>query len=103
MQRGSYTIASILVAWLLLMFLPQPAQALPSFAKKYGYSCASCHNAWPMLNAFGRRFKENGYQVERDEEPPEEDNIKSDGLSLYKFTPLTVRIKGTHSTRRKTR
>lgn len=94
MQRRSYTIASILVAWLLLMFLPQQAQALPSFAKKYGYSCASCHNAWPMLNAFGRRFKENGYQVERDEETSEETNIKADGLSLYKFTPLTVRIKG---------
>jgi len=94
MRRGNYTLLPVLVALLSVTLLPQSAQAIPAFSKKYGYSCASCHNAWPMLNAFGRRFKENGYQVERDQEMSDEANVKSDGLTLYKYTALSPRIKG---------
>lgn len=46
------------VAW---MVLPAPARAIPSFARKYGISCNTCHKAVPHLNAFGHRFAEGGY------------------------------------------
>lgn len=49
------------------LLIPRSAWAVPAFSRAYGVSCSTCHNAWPLLNATGRRFKENGYQFERGE------------------------------------
>lgn len=37
------------------------ADALPSFARKYDISCSQCHAGFPVLNAYGRQFKLNGF------------------------------------------
>ena len=37
------------------------AEALPSFARKYKISCSQCHSGFPVLNAYGRQFKMNGF------------------------------------------
>src|SRR6201998_2541809 len=60
--------------WLLILFvlvgaLPQ-ANALPAFARKYGLRCSACHESWPMLNYFGQKFKDNGYQLMNDRDSP---------------------------------
>lgn len=39
------------------------SRALPLFARKYSLPCTSCHLAAPRLNAFGMRFKQNGYRM----------------------------------------
>jgi hypothetical protein len=39
------------------------AQAIPVFARKYGFQCTMCHAAFPRLNDFGLRYRENGYQL----------------------------------------
>jgi hypothetical protein len=44
--------------------------AIPAFARKYGLRCSACHTAWPELNAFGQRFKDNGYQLGNDRDSP---------------------------------
>ncbi|HEU4699482.1 MAG TPA: hypothetical protein VFS40_09900 [Gemmatimonadales bacterium] len=44
--------------------------AIPAFARKYGLACSACHTAWPELNAFGQRFKDNGYQLGNDRDSP---------------------------------
>jgi hypothetical protein len=44
--------------------------ALPTFAKKYGMPCSSCHEAWPKLSPFGQAFKDNGYQMGNDRDAP---------------------------------
>ena len=49
------------------LLLPRSAWAVPAFARAYNVSCSTCHSAWPMLNATGRTFKENGYQFVRGE------------------------------------
>lgn len=36
--------------------------AVPSFARKYKTSCATCHVAYPKLNYFGKAFRNNGYR-----------------------------------------
>ncbi len=41
------------------------AYAIPAFTRSTGAACAACHTAWPMLNAGGRQFKENGYRFAR--------------------------------------
>jgi hypothetical protein len=49
---------------------PTPGRAIPAFARKYGLPCSACHEAWPMLNAFGQTFKDNGYQLMNDRDSP---------------------------------
>ena len=48
----------------------QSAYGIPAFARKYGLPCSACHEAWPMLNNFGQRFKDNGYQLGNDRDAP---------------------------------
>src|SRR5258708_21710803 len=43
--------------------LVTPSSAIPAFARKYGLRCTSCHESWPVLNDFGRSFRDNGYQL----------------------------------------
>jgi hypothetical protein len=51
------------------------AEAFPGFARKYSpdsssiftfMPCAGCHDTFPKLTPFGRRFKENGFRVDGD-------------------------------------
>jgi hypothetical protein len=44
--------------------------AIPAFARKYGLRCSACHTVWPELNAFGQRFKDNGFQLGNDRDSP---------------------------------
>lgn len=46
------------------------ASAIPAFARKYNLPCSACHTAWPELNVFGQRFKDNGYQLGNDRDSP---------------------------------
>src|SRR5579863_1759106 len=72
----------------LLLFLVlgsfQNAHALPAFARKYGLRCSACHEAWPMLNYFGQKFKDNGYQLMNDRDSPVWQNPS--------YWPVTFRI-----------
>jgi hypothetical protein len=60
-----FIVALSIFCGTLLTFLlaPEEAQAIPAFARKYNTNCMDCHTAPPMLNAFGQRFLENGYQL----------------------------------------
>jgi len=51
-----------LIGVLASAFAPS-AQAIPAFARKYRLNCTACHTAPPILNSFGQRFLENGYQL----------------------------------------
>ncbi|PYX76863.1 MAG: hypothetical protein DMG78_00475, partial [Acidobacteria bacterium] len=54
----------------MVMSGSQSANALPAFARKYGLRCSACHETWPMLNYFGQKFKDNGYQLMNDKDAP---------------------------------
>jgi len=66
------------------IFAPR-AEAIPTFARKYKTSCATCHIAFPRLNAFGRAFMWNGYQFPggTDAEYTKEEQVKM-GAEAYK-------------------
>jgi hypothetical protein len=72
-SRSSF-LTPFLTAALVLVFLvlsvSQQANALPAFARKYGLRCSACHESWPMLNYFGQKFKDNGYQLMNDRDAP---------------------------------
>ena len=48
---------------LLFVLFPSSSFAIPAFARKYQLRCTACHEAWPVLNDFGRAFRDNGYQL----------------------------------------
>lgn len=52
----------------LTALVPDTANAVPAFARKHDVACSSCHTAWPLLNAKGRAYKENGYRFTRQDE-----------------------------------
>lgn len=52
-----------LIAFWAFVLLPTAVQAIPAFGRKYGFSCTMCHTAFPKLNDFGQRFRDNGYQI----------------------------------------
>lgn len=80
-----------------LLFGAQPADAIPSFARKYSINCSTCHqmNA-PRLNALGRNFQEKGYQLPEGAERPVASRASSredEKLTVLEQFPLSLRIK----------
>ena len=61
-RRRWRAVAAIIASALPLVLAPR-AEAIPAFARKYGMRCSACHEAWPLLNDFGRAFRDNGYQL----------------------------------------
>jgi hypothetical protein len=58
-----YAWGGICLAVIILeLASPNESYAIPAFARKYKTSCATCHNGYPKLNAFGEAFRRNGYQ-----------------------------------------
>jgi hypothetical protein len=51
-----------MLAALLAAALSAPAQAIPSFARKYGTSCTTCHSVYPKLTPFGEAFRRNSFR-----------------------------------------
>ncbi len=77
-------LTTVLVMVFLVLSSSQRANALPAFARKYGLRCSACHESWPMLNYFGQKFKDNGYQLMNDKDAPIWQNPS--------YWPITLRI-----------
>lgn len=69
-------------ALMSLVLLAPQAQAIPAFARQTGMPCSGCHyQHFPVLNAFGRAFKEGGFTMIGSEE-----KLEAQDLSL----PVTL-------------
>ena len=56
--------------------LVQNANAIPAFARKYGFSCNVCHvPGFPKLNDFGNIFRDQGFQLGADQDVPTHEGI----------------------------
>ncbi len=60
---GGVACAAVALVVFGVLFKPQGASAVPSFAMQTGQPCSTCHTAFPELTPFGRRFKINGYTM----------------------------------------
>jgi hypothetical protein len=67
--KSHFLVATLSFVFLILS-TTQNANAIPAFARKYGLRCSACHESWPMLNYFGQKFKDNGYQLMNDRDAP---------------------------------
>jgi len=88
---GQYFLVTALVLTFLMLSGSQDANALPAFARKYGLRCSACHESWPMLNYFGQKFKDNGYQLMNDRDAPIWQN-PSYWPVTFRITPIWHRV-----------
>src|SRR3982074_1605466 len=89
-QRVNSVLAAAFALIFLILSASQSASALPAFARKYGLRCSACHESWPMLNYFGQKFKDNGYQLMNDRDAPIWQNNGYWPVT-FRFTPLWSR------------
>jgi hypothetical protein len=62
MKRALLSIPLLAIV-LLAVAWPGESRAIPAFARKYGFNCTMCHSAFPRLNDFGVRYRDNGYRL----------------------------------------
>ena len=74
----------------LVVLAVSTARAVPSYSRQTGLSCSSCHYAPPELNAFGRKFKLEGYTFATKPEVSEDKKDHNSGLRLLEAFPLSV-------------
>lgn len=56
-----------LVIGVVVLLVSVEVSAVPTFARRYATSCATCHEAYPRLNAVGDSFRMMGFQFPDDE------------------------------------
>jgi thiol-disulfide isomerase/thioredoxin len=62
-------ITRILMTALAVLVTVDVGYGIPAFSRKYKTSCSTCHYAAPMLNGFGKAFKNNGYRYPAGADP----------------------------------
>ncbi len=101
------TVVRTMMVLAALVLIASDLEATPNFARKHQLACTQCHSAWPLLNQFGRTFKENGYRLDREpvevvdgQETP--DVVIDERLSLARMIPMSFRIQGRPIVKRNT-
>lgn len=77
--------------------LPQVANAIPYFARKYKTTCSRCHTAVPKLNSFGKNFQLFGYQQPGDKMVDKESIPEDTNLTLINRAPIAFLVENSFS------
>ncbi len=86
--KKAVPIAGLIGFWFLT--LAAPVQALPTFARQTGMSCAACHTAFPELTSFGRDFKITGYVDQNTEQLKDGSDETGYRMSIAKNPPIAA-------------
>jgi hypothetical protein len=88
------TINLSIVALLIAISLPiKRADAIPAFARKYKFSCSTCHVAIPKLKDYGNDVVANGFKIPDGEEPKRAYiDTGDETLLLMRELPLAIRF-----------
>ena len=76
-------LLGLIFTLIALLGIPETADAVSQFARKYKVECSACHTAFPRLNLFGEQFMRNGFQWPGDK--PDGDKIGKEELSDEMF------------------
>jgi len=77
---------------LIVMLSVQSAMAIPAFARRYKYSCTTCHDPFPRLKDYGDEFAGNGFIEPEEERDRDYVTAGDDKLWLNRDFPLAVRF-----------
>src|ERR1700724_2622943 len=91
MKPSALAISFVLAGTFVLILLAcRDIRAVPSYSRQTGLPCASCHFAPPELNAFGRKFKLDGYVFTTKPEVTDDKKDHNAALRLLEAFPLSV-------------
>lgn len=70
------------------------ADAIPAFARKYQFSCSTCHAPFPRLKPFGEEFAARGFRMEDPSKEPTRAtyDVGDPLLQLSRDLPLAMRM-----------
>ncbi len=85
-----FPLTPVLALFITLSIWSAESQAIPVFARQYETSCATCHAAFPRLNAVGESFRDNNYRFPNWREKIAIDT-GDDMLALPKYPQLAIR------------
>lgn len=84
MRKGMLFGTIGIVFLLVLAAIPDRADAVPAFARKYKTACITCHATFPRLTALGEAIRLNGYKMPGGDELYVKDQPVSMGAEAYK-------------------
>lgn len=86
----------ILFSIFVFCFFCENSYSIPAFARKYQYSCTTCHSPAPRLKPFGEEFASNGFKLSDEAQEPKRATIDTGDpiLKLLKEFPIAARIEG---------
>jgi len=90
--RPAAVLGAVLATAALLA--PFQARAIPAFARKYRFSCTTCHAPFPRLKPYGEEFAGRGFRMEDAAQEPSRATLDAgdDLLQLPRDLPLAVRF-----------
>ena len=77
---------------LLLLVMTAEIYAIPAFARRYKFSCTTCHAPFPKLKEFGEDFAASGMILKEEERDRDYIIAGDDLLRLNKDFPIAVRF-----------
>jgi hypothetical protein len=89
-KRLVKAVTAILIMMVLFLVFKPEAKAVPSYSRQTGLPCAGCHYAPPELNAFGRKFKLDGYVFTTKPQVTDDKKDHNAALQLLEAFPLSV-------------
>lgn len=95
-MRKQRFIVSLLLAVLAVIVLAsaRQADAIPAFARKYQFSCSTCHAPFPRLKPYGEEFAGRGFRMEDPAKEPTRAtyDVGDPLLKLARDLPLAARL-----------
>ena len=93
---GRRATAIALLGTACWLVLATSAEAIPAFARKYQFSCSTCHAPVPRLKPFGEAFAARGFRLEDPSQEPVRATYDTGDptLRLMRELPLAFRLDG---------
>lgn len=92
MKRGYALLIFTISTILAIILIAQEGRAMPGFARKYRFTCQTCHAPFPKLKPYGEEFAANGFKLPEGEPPRSQIDTGDDMLLLVRDFPIGVRI-----------
>lgn len=96
MKRFRNAAVVFTIALLATVFVASDASAIPAFARKYQFSCSTCHAPFPRLKPYGEEFAARGFRMEDPSQEPTRAtyDVGDPLLKLWREVPLAIRLEG---------
>ena len=85
------TTAAFIMSLLVTLIPQNTAEAIPAFARKYKFTCTTCHSPFPRLKEYGEDFAGNGFE-EKEEPTRYFYDTGDDNLLLQRELPVAIRL-----------